>query len=162
MFSLKYLKSSLQMPALFGGKPVSERTNKNLKVSNVVMIVLNIVVPILFFITIGLIKTLGWWYYDEYGKEIFLELDVVTRLLKAMYLSCSTMIVFSELLIASVLIYAVVRFRMIIGKYGLLKRVNYRMFIINAVGMGLYALSILVYVGVYYYFLKTYYNFKIS
>lgn len=69
------------------------------------------------------------------------------------------MIVFSELLIASVLIYAVVRFRMIIGKYGLLKRVNYRMFIINAVGMGLYALSVLVYVGVYYYFLKTYYNF---
>jgi hypothetical protein len=51
MFSLKYLKSSLQMPALFGGKPVSERTNKCLKVMNVVMIVLGIVLPILLFIT---------------------------------------------------------------------------------------------------------------
>jgi hypothetical protein len=41
---------------------------------------------------------------------------------------------------------------MIIGKYGLLKRVNYRRFIINAVGMGLYALSVFAYVGAYFYF----------
>jgi hypothetical protein len=59
-----------------------------------------------------------------------------------------------------VLIYAVVRFRIIIGKYGLLKRVNYRRFIINAGGMGLYALSVLVYVGVTYYLLETYYKLE--
>jgi hypothetical protein len=42
------------MPALFGGKPVSERTNKCLNVLNVVMIVLSIVFSILYVATVGL------------------------------------------------------------------------------------------------------------
>jgi hypothetical protein len=67
MFSLKYLKSSLQMPALFGGKPVSERTNKCLKVMNVVMIVLGIVLPFL------LNTTTFWGLYNCYyaGRGYF-------------------------------------------------------------------------------------------
>jgi putative exporter of polyketide antibiotics len=52
------------------------------------------------------------------------------------------------------MIYAVVRFRMIIGKYGLVKRVNYRMFIINAVAMGLYTLVMFSWYGNYIYCVK--------
>jgi uncharacterized membrane protein YfcA len=46
VFSLKYLKSSLQMPALFGGQPVSERTNKRLKQWNISMYVILILLPV--------------------------------------------------------------------------------------------------------------------
>ena len=137
MFSLKYLKSSLQMPALFGGKPVSERTNKFLKVMNVVIVVLGIVLPIL------LSTTACWGLFNchYFGNGYY---DCSTEY-KVAYTSFASMEAFQQLFIASVLIYAVVSFRMIIKKYGLLKRINYRMFIINAVAMGLYALSVFVY-----------------
>jgi hypothetical protein len=75
MFALKYLKSSLQMPALFGGKPVSDRTNKCLKVLNVVMIVLSIVIPLLSTITSGL----AWLEYLDFSSTAY----------RAMYLSFS-------------------------------------------------------------------------
>ena len=149
MFSLKYLKSSLQMPALFGGKPVSERTNKRLKALNIVMIVLFIVVPIASFIFVGLSK----WLYTR-GTFTSRGFYVV------MYIIFSSVFSFLQLFIASVLIYAVVSIRMIIGKYGLSKRVNYRMFIINAFGMGLYALSVFVYGGFFFYYAWIYYNKK--
>jgi hypothetical protein len=63
-----------------------------------------------------------------------------------------------QMMIASVLIYSVTSIRIIIGKYGLSKRVNYRMFIINAVAMGLYAFSMFVYSVFFYYYAKTYYS----
>jgi len=74
------------------------------------------------------------------------------------YIVLSMIYTLLQTVIASVLIYSVISIRMIIGKYGLSKRVNYRMFIINAVAMGLYALSVFVYSAFFYYYAKNYYS----
>jgi uncharacterized membrane protein YwzB len=85
MFTLKYLKSSLQMPALFGGKPVSERTNKCLKVMNVVMIVLGIVLPFL------LNTTTFWGFYNcHYDDYTYGKIDCSTEY-KVVYTSLASM-----------------------------------------------------------------------
>lgn len=131
MFSLKYLKCSLEMPYLFGGKSVSERTKSCIKNLNVVMIVLFIVVPIALFIIASWIK---WQLISDKNASRGSYLK--------MYIILTYVLSFLQLIIASVLIYAVLSIRMIMGKYGLSKRINYCMFIINAFGMGLYTLSI--------------------
>jgi hypothetical protein len=63
-----------------------------------------------------------------------------------------------QLVIAGVLIYAVYSIYTIIQKYGLSQRVNYGMFIVNAVGMGLYVLSVFVWYGFFFYYADTYYT----
>jgi hypothetical protein len=57
-----------------------------------------------------------------------------------------------------VLIYAVVSIRMVIGKYGLSKRVNYRMFLVNAIAMGLYVLSVVYWYTCFYMYCEDYYG----
>lgn len=46
-FAFKYLTSALNMPALFGGKPLTESTNRLLKVFNYIMLCLTCIVPLL-------------------------------------------------------------------------------------------------------------------
>ena len=45
-FAFKYFKSALNMPALFGGKPLTESTNQFLKVFNYIMLSLTCIVPL--------------------------------------------------------------------------------------------------------------------
>jgi magnesium-transporting ATPase (P-type) len=63
-----------------------------------------------------------------------------------------------QLVVASVLIYAVFSIHMIIKKYGLSERVNYRMFFVNAFGMFMYVAAVFVWYGFFYYYAKTYYT----
>jgi hypothetical protein len=46
ILSSKYLKSSLQLPALFGGEPASQRTNKLLRQLNLIMYLMLVLVPV--------------------------------------------------------------------------------------------------------------------
>jgi hypothetical protein len=50
------------MPALFGGAPVSDKTNKRLNIWDKVMIVLFILIPLIAFIIIGLAK---WMFVNS-------------------------------------------------------------------------------------------------
>lgn len=63
-----------------------------------------------------------------------------------------------NLIIASVFIYAVIKIRMIIGKFGLSERVNYRMFVVNAFGMIMYVVSQAIWGSFFYYYATTYYG----
>ena len=134
-FSLKYLKSCLQMPALFGGKPVSEGTTKCIKYWNYVMLSLSVLLPVVCYGLIGVAKfKLGSGstsQNDGSNHTTYVWTYIVLTLIVAMI----------NLVIASVLIYAVVKIRLIIGKFGLSQRVNYRMFVVNAFGMAMYVVA---------------------
>ena len=143
------------MPALFGGAPVSEKTNKRLDIWNKVMIVLFVLIPLVSLILIGVAK---WLFVINEGKGTGQNRTTYVW----SYIVLSMIYTLLQMVIASVLIYSVTSIRMIIGKYGLSKRVNYRMFIINAVAMGLYALSMFVYSAFFYFYAKTYYSEKTS
>jgi hypothetical protein len=139
------------MPALFGGAPVSEKTNMRLDIWNKVVIVLFVLIPLAAYTLIGVAKVQsakkegnGTGNYRKTYVWSYIVLSMIYTLL--------------QMMIASVLIYSVTSIRIIIVKYGLSKRVNYRMFIINAVAMGLYALSMFVYSAFFYYYAKTYYS----
>ena len=112
-FSQKYLKSSLLMPALFGGDPVSKNTKKRLAIWNKVMIVLFILIPLVAFILLGVVK----WHFVLYGK--FYRNESSRPYFIWSYIVLSMIYILLQLVIASVLIYSVTSIRMIIGKYGL-------------------------------------------
>jgi len=136
------------MPALFGGAPVSDKTDKLLNIWDKVMIVLSILIPLITFIIIGLAKWMFVYDIQVEHRKSYLTSYVVLSMIYTLL----------QMVIASVMIYSVISIRMIIGKYGLSKRVNYRMFIINAVAMGFYALSAFVYCAFFYYYAKNYYS----
>lgn len=59
---------------------------------------------------------------------------------------------------ALTLCYAVIKIRILIGKQGLAKQVNYNMFLVNAAALTLYMIAVCVWYYAFYRYTTTYYN----
>ena len=75
-----------------------------------------------------------------------------------LFRTLSSINAFLQIVIAGVLIYAVISIRLIIGKSGLSQRINYRMFVVNAFGMGMYTLAICVWTLYFFKYSATFYG----
>jgi hypothetical protein len=126
IFAFKYYSSAQNMPALFGGDAVSERSQKCSRVANIVLSILNVAIPVLGYAFIYFGKQHYASYLNNYVTNG--EGQVYTTL----YIVMSMFFGALQMITAIVLLAAVIKIRLILGKFGLADRVNYRMFFINS------------------------------
>ena len=107
------------MPALFGGKPLSDEGKLRLNWLNKIAIALNIFAPAAVYAFLMAEKI----QYTPHGYNKQLTLTYVS------FSFFGGFILFAE---ACMLLYAVIKIRLILGQNGLSKRVNVCMFIVNA------------------------------
>lgn len=133
------------MPALFGDKPISDKGQAILRWVDKIAIALNILVP-------------GACYAFLLDEKILYKSRGYDGKITWTYVSLSFTAGFLLFIEAIMLLYAVIKIRVILGKNGLQQRVNVSMFIVNALLFLFQVISLYIWYFAYASFSVKFYN----
>ena len=137
------------MPGLFGGEAVSQRKQTIVKVLNYSMLFLTSTIPFVYY-------SFLWYGHIRFANE---KVNQVTKKnYQLVYIVLSMVGGLLQAISAFTLCYAVIKIRILIGKQGLAKQVNYNMFLVNAAALTLYMIAVCVWYYAFYRYTTTYYN----
>ena len=137
------------MPGLFGGEAVSQRKQTIVKVVNYSMLLLTSTIPFVYY-------SFLWYGHIRFANE---KVNQVTKKnYQLVYIVLSMVGGLLQAISAFTLCYAVIKIRILIGKQGLAKQVNYNMFLVNAAALTLYMIAVCVWYYAFYRYTTAYYN----
>lgn len=148
IFAFKYHSSAQNMPALFGGDALSESSQKFSRVANIALTFLNAFVPVLGYVFIAIGKYL---YTNGNSKGTGATFNTL-------YIVLSMIFGLLQMITATVLFTAVVRIRLILGRFGLADRVNYTMFFVNSFTLFFQVVAVCVWYYFFYKYTTVYYS----